>query len=75
MHIISSLCGISLGDEEAIVRASAVRALAIFVLFPSLKEGKILHTNKIEENAPLELTKYQFQIFVTLKIQPKLFLN
>lgn len=39
MHIISLLSGISLGDEEAIVRASAVRALAIFVLFPSLKEG------------------------------------
>lgn len=33
-----------MGDEEAIVRASAVRALAIFVLFPSLKEGKIWPT-------------------------------
>lgn len=29
----------SLGDEEPIVRASAVRALAILVLFPSLKES------------------------------------
>lgn len=28
-----------MGDDEAIVRASAVRALAIFVMFPSLKEG------------------------------------
>lgn len=28
-----------MGDTKAIVRASAVRALAIFVLFPSLKEG------------------------------------
>lgn len=42
MHIISLLSGISLSDEEAIVRASAVRALAIYVLFPSLKEGKCI---------------------------------
>lgn len=40
MHIIALLSGLSSGDEEAIVRASAVRALAIFVLFPSLKESK-----------------------------------
>lgn len=39
MHIIALLSGISLGDDGSIVRASAVRALAIFVLFPSLKEG------------------------------------
>lgn len=39
IHIIALLSGLSLGDDEAIVRASAVRALAIFVMFPSLKEG------------------------------------
>lgn len=40
MHIMALLSGLSLGQEETIVRASAVRALAIFVLFPSLKESK-----------------------------------
>lgn len=39
IHIISLLSGIALGDDEPEVRASAVRALAIYVLFPSLKEG------------------------------------
>lgn len=39
IQIISLLSGLSLGDDESIVRASAVRALAIFVLFPSLRDG------------------------------------
>lgn len=37
--IISLLSGLSLGDDEPLVCASAVRALAIFALFPSLREG------------------------------------
>lgn len=38
--IISLLSGLSLGDDEPLVCASAVRALAIFALFPSLREGR-----------------------------------
>lgn len=42
------LSGIALGDDEPEVRASAVRALAIFVLFPSLKEDICYIENTIE---------------------------
>lgn len=34
------LSGLSLSDEEPLVCASAVRAMAIFALFPSLREGE-----------------------------------
>lgn len=46
--IISILTGLSIGDEDPIVRASAVRALAIFVLFPSLREDVCFIENTIE---------------------------
>lgn len=42
------LNGITIGDDEAIVCAAAVRALAIFVLFPSLKEDICYIENSIE---------------------------
>lgn len=42
------LTGITIGDDDAIVSAAAVRALAIFVLFPSLKEDICYIENTIE---------------------------
>lgn len=39
MHLIALLSGLSLSSDDSVVRAAAIRALAIFMLFPSLKEG------------------------------------
>lgn len=40
IHIISILNGLSVSEDESVLlNASAVRALAIFILFPSLREG------------------------------------
>lgn len=43
LRIISQLSSIAAfsSSQEPEVKASAVRALAIFVLFPSLKEGSL----------------------------------
>lgn len=77
IHTISMLSGISLGDDEAIVRASAVRALAIFVMFPSLKEGKQYEQRNIDLR-PTQIAYHSllsFQTFAILKTLLKLLLN
>lgn len=64
IHIISLLSGIALGDDEPEVRGSAVRALAIFVLFPSLKEDICYIENTIE--AIIKIL-YDENIYVRIK--------